>query len=106
MTANSPRDRFTTGDKICVLTMNPPGHIRTPRYIMGLAGEIVHDLGEFPNPEELAYGRSGIPKKRLYRARFRQKDIWPGYAGAAEDTLEIETYEHWLISAADPAASL
>jgi nitrile hydratase len=76
--------------------MFPLGHIRTPRYIMGHRGRICHVVGEFPNPEELAYGRNGFPKKMLYRVRFRQNEIWPDYGGAPGDTLEIELYEHWL----------
>jgi nitrile hydratase len=79
--------------------MFPPGHIRTPRYIMGLTGEVSHVIGEFPNPEELACGRNGLPKKRLYRVRFRQTSVWPGYAANPADTLEIELYEHWLAPA-------
>lgn len=96
---------FAVGDRVAVRRMFPLGHIRTPRYIMGLTGEICHVLEEFPNPEELAYGRNGLPKKRLYRVRFRQADIWRDYAGNPGDTLEIEIYGHWLIPAGDAAAS-
>jgi nitrile hydratase subunit beta len=91
--------RFALGDWVSVRRMYPLGHVRTPRYIMGLSGEICHVLGHFPNPEELAYGRDGKPEKRLYRVRFRQSDVWADYRGAANDTLEIEIYGHWLIPA-------
>jgi nitrile hydratase subunit beta len=91
--------RFATGDRVTVRRMFPQGHIRTPRYIMGLAGEICRVVGAFPNPEELAYGRNGLPKKMLYRVRFQQAGIWPDYAGSLVDTLEIELYEHWLMPA-------
>jgi nitrile hydratase len=94
MTAAGP---FNVGDKVTVRHMRPPGHIRTPRYIMGLTGEICHVAGSFPNPEELAYGRNGLPPKTLYRVRFLQGAIWPDYRGNAADTLEIEIYEHWLM---------
>jgi nitrile hydratase subunit beta len=90
---------FSPGDKVTVRRMLPPGHIRTPRYIMGHTGEVRHIVGPFPNPEELAYGRNGLPKKTLYRVRFRQTDIWPDYAGNPADTLDIELYEHWLAPA-------
>ncbi len=92
---------FAVGDDVTVRRMFPLGHIRTPRYVMGLTGRICHIAGEFPNPEELAYGRDGIPKKRLYRVQFRQIDIWPDYAGPPADTLEIELYGHWLTPAAN-----
>jgi nitrile hydratase len=70
--------------------------VRTPFYIRGKAGVIERILGAFPNPEELAYGRSGEPKQTLYRVRFRQPDVWPDYAGAPGDTVDIEIYQHWL----------
>jgi len=28
--------------------------------------------------------------------RFRQRDVWPDYAGPEGDTVDIEIYEHWL----------
>ena len=52
--------------------------------------------GWFRNPEELAYGRSGMPLKALYRVRFAQSHVWADYAGAPNDTLDIDLYEHWL----------
>jgi nitrile hydratase len=52
--------------------------------------------GHFANPEELAYGRDGQPKRALYRVRFRQGELWPDYAGSAADTAVVDLYEHWL----------
>jgi len=88
--------RFAVGSRVNVRRGNPPGHIRTPYYIRGKSGVIERICGEFRNPEELAYGRSGEPKRVLYRVRFAQKDIWPGYSGQVNDTIDIELYEHWL----------
>ncbi len=92
---------FAPGALVTVRRMFPQGHIRTPRYIMGLTGKISHIVGAFPNPEELAYGRDGLPRKMLYRVRFLQNRIWPGYSGCPGDTLEIELYDHWLMPAAN-----
>ena len=36
------------------------------------------------------------PYKVLYRVNFKQLELWPDYDGAADDTLEIEIYEHWM----------
>ena len=44
----------------------------------------------------LAYGRADHTLRALYRVRFRQRDLWPDYAGPAADTVEIELYDHWL----------
>lgn len=73
-----------------------PGHVRTPSYIKGCVGVIAQVLGSYPNPEELAYRRSGLPAPTLYRVRFNQIDVWSEYAGLAGDTLDVEIYEHWL----------
>ena len=88
--------RFKPGDRVKVLKAYPPGHIRTPHYIRGHTGEIERVCGAFPNPEELAQMRDGLPPQPLYRVRFRQKEVWPDYKGPASDVLEIEIFQHWL----------
>ncbi len=88
--------RFAAGDKVRVRKAAPPGHIRTPWYIRGRTGEIERLCGAFPNPEELAYNRTGLPAQPLYRVRFLQSQIWPDYKGAPSDTVDIEIYQHWL----------
>lgn len=91
--------RYAPGDRVCVRRAHPPGHVRTPFYIRGKAGIVERICGGFANPEELAYGRRGLPARTLYRVRFRQRDVWPDYSGRPDDTVDIEIYEHWL----DPA---
>ncbi len=91
--------RFETGDPVRVRFAHPPGHVRTPYYIRGRQGVIERLCGFYPNPEELAYGRPGRPAQPLYRVRFLQRDVWPGYSGAAADTLDVEIYQHWLEAA-------
>jgi nitrile hydratase subunit beta len=88
--------RFAAGEHVHVRRADPPGHLRTPFYARGKHGVVERYLGEFPNPEELAYGRSGLLKQPLYRIRFLQRDLWPHYAGSQDDTVDIEIYEHWL----------
>jgi nitrile hydratase subunit beta len=92
----APGHRFDVGDRVVVKRSYPPGHRRTPGYIRGKAGVIERICGAFPNPEELAYGFDGEPKKVLYRVRFLQKEVWPGYRGPAHDVIEMEIFEHWL----------
>ena len=88
--------RFAPGARVKVRRMAPPGHLRTPWYIRGRTGEIERLCGAFANPEELAYNRPGTPRQPLYRVRFRQRELWPDYRGPAQDTIEIEIYQHWL----------
>ena len=93
---DAPARRFNVGERVRVKRAFPPGHRRTPFYIRGKSGIIERVCGSFPNPEELAYGFSGEPKRVLYRVRFAQADVWPDYRGAERDALEMEIYEHWL----------
>jgi len=88
--------RFKTGERVRVMKSYPPGHLRTPYYIRGCEGEVERLCGAFPNPEELAQMRDGLPAQPLYRVRFRQQEVWPDYRGAAADVVEIEIYQHWL----------
>ena len=88
--------RFKAGDRVRVRAAYPPGHIRTPFYIRGHTGEVERVCGSYPNPEELAQMRDGLPAVPLYRVRFRQKDVWPDYRGSVADVVEIEIYQHWL----------
>jgi hypothetical protein len=94
--APAPDHRYKVGDRVRVKSVYPPGHRRTPAYIRGKTGVIERICGAFPNPEELAYGFDGEPKKVLYRVRFPQKHVWPRYAGPDNDVIEMEIYEHWL----------
>lgn len=86
---------FTDGSRVRVLDRTVFGHCRTPLYLKGKVGEVVSLTGAWRDPETLAYHKPGLPLRRLYRVRFRQTDLWPGYQNPA-DTLEADLYEHWL----------
>jgi len=88
--------RFRPGDRVRVRAADPPGHVRTPYYCRGHVGVIERLCGAFPNPEELAYNRSGLPAQPLYRVRFRAAELWPDYREDPADVVEIEIYQHWL----------
>ena len=87
--------RFQAGDRVRARFAEPPGHIRTPHYIRGKTGVIERYYGDFPNPEELAYGKDGLPRRPLYLVGFDQGDVWQAYP-AAGDRLYVDVYEHWL----------
>jgi len=89
-------DAFAVGQPVRVRLAWPPGHVRTPHYLRGRRGVIESIAGHFANPEELAYGRAGLPRRALYRVRFRQTELWPDYAGPAADSAVVDIYEHWL----------
>ncbi len=88
--------RFSVGAPVRLRQAYTPGHVRAPWYLRGRKGVICHVVGDFGNPEEMAYGRHDGAKLTLYRVRFRQGDVWPDYAGPAHDTLEVEVYGNWL----------
>jgi nitrile hydratase len=94
--AEAAEQKFVAGDAVTVRAVYPLGHVRTPYYIRGKRGVIERFCGVYRNPEELAYARPGLPKLPLYRVRFLQRDVWPGYRGQAADTVDIEIYQHWL----------
>lgn len=96
--------RFSVESPVCIRRAWPPGHVRAPWYLRGCTGIVCRVVGEFGNPEEMAYGRNDGPKLMLYRVRFRQIDIWPNYGGPPQDTLEVEIYENWLEEAGAEAA--
>ena len=96
MSTELAEPRFRAGDSVTVSARYPLGHVRTPHYIRGKRGVIERLCGSFPNPEELAYARAGLPRRPLYRVRFRQQDVWSGYQGNGADTVDVEIYEHWL----------
>ncbi len=83
-----------------MLELNKAGHVRTPHYIRGRAGEIIEFVGYFLNPEDLSVGITSGPVYPLYRVRFLLKDLWPDYARNPGDELCIEVYDHWLASPA------
>jgi hypothetical protein len=88
--------RYSAGQRVVVRKADAPGHVRTPYYIRGCTGTIERLCGAFPNPEELAQMRDGLPAVPLYRVCFRQKDVWPDYRGSERDVVEVEIFQHWL----------
>lgn len=92
--------RFRAGDQVQVRAFDAPGHVRTPAYVRGKRGWVERVHGEFRNPETLAYGAEGLPRKPLYMIGFRQPDLWPERERLAEsprDTLYVDIYEDWLL---------
>jgi nitrile hydratase len=88
---------FAPGTKVRVKNDWPetrgPVHIRTPHYLRGMPGTVVSQLGDFPNPEDLAFARPA-QQRPLYHVRFDQPAVWQ--EGRAGDELLVEIYEHWL----------
>lgn len=88
--------RFDVGDRVRVRSLDKPGHVRTPDYVLGHVGEVIQRCGLFLNPEDLSIGITHGPVVALYRVRFAMTDLWGGPARHPGDTLCIELYDHWL----------
>jgi hypothetical protein len=89
---------FKPGDRVRVKAENKAGHVRTPAYVRGKLGWIERVHGDFRDPEQLAYGRDGLPPQPLYMVGFVQTDLWhQRYAAESpRDRLYVDIYEHWL----------
>jgi hypothetical protein len=70
-----------------------PCHIRTPHYLRGETGTVLRHLGDFPNPEDLAFDRPAA-RLPLYHIRFALPAIW-GDAPNRDEIL-VELFEPWL----------
>jgi len=92
--------RFRIGDRVRVRADEVAGHHRTPAYLKGKTGVIERTFGAWCNPETLAYGKPGLPKRALYTVRFEMDEVWQGDGGySAADTVTADLYAHWLESA-------
>ena len=93
---------FAAGQKVRVKLDWPetrgPCHIRTPHYLRGAVGVVMGHLGDYPNPEDLAFARPAALCP-LYHVAFDQGAVWrdgPAHQGGAGVELLVEIYEHWL----------
>jgi nitrile hydratase len=95
------KTRFQVGDAVRVADRWPEAgparcHVRTPHFLRGRSGTVERVLGEFPNAEELAFGKPGLPKVPLYTIKFRETELWADGGFRLQDTLTADLYEHWL----------
>ena len=96
MSTIAHQTRFKPGDMVRVDDRDVAGHCRAPWYLRGQTGVIAEILGNFRDPERLAYHRPGLPRQILYKVRFKQTALWPAYVGSARDRLEADLTENWL----------
>ena len=94
--------RFKQGDRVRIDDRFEHRHHRVPAYAKGQVGVIERVCSlEFAQPEEVAYGKAGASYRPVYRVRLRQRALWPDYAGAVHDTLDLEIFENWLEQESD-----
>lgn len=90
-----PEASFPPGMAVRVAEGPPEAHCRVPCYLRGRPGVVESEIGVYADPSRLAFHKPGLPKRRLYRVRFRHDALWPESAKAT-DLLYADLYEHWL----------
>ena len=73
-----------------------PCHIRTPHYLRGETGVVTRHLGDFLNPEDLAFDRAA-QRLPLYHVLFEVSALWPDTKRT--DEILVEIFEPWLETA-------
>ncbi|HRF11474.1 MAG: SH3-like domain-containing protein [Candidatus Accumulibacter phosphatis] len=85
------------GDCVRISMRFPIGHYRVPLYVRGKQGVVKMILRPVAvNNEEEGYGRNAGIRRYYYRVSILLLELWPGYAGPAQDQLVIEVFETWL----------
>jgi nitrile hydratase subunit beta len=87
---------FRPGERVRVGTRELTGHYRTPVYLQGKRGVVLQHLGDFRNPEELAYHRPGLPPLALYQVEFAFDEVWPHAREPGATRIIADIYQHWL----------
>ena len=90
---------FALGDQVKVRVADVTTHCRTPHYLRGKRGVVARVFGAFPNPEQLAYHRLGVPYQPLYQIEFDFREVWGRAESEATKTNTVITadiYQHWL----------
>ena len=87
---------FTVDQPIRVKELNPPGHIRLPRYTRGKAGVITSDNGVYVSQDTDTSGRrlDDFPQ-HVFTVRFRSRELW-GTAGHDKDFIFVDMWEDYL----------
>jgi thiocyanate hydrolase subunit beta len=93
-TGNAPA-RFNVGDRVRVKDLPNLFYTRTQTFVRGASGTIAARTYEDLIPEDEAWNRDGAQREQFYIVRFRQKDLWEGYA-FDNDTLQTEFPDRWL----------
>jgi nitrile hydratase subunit beta len=92
--APEAKARFSVGEEVRTLNLNPSGHTRLPRYARGKRGRIERVHGVFVFPDANADGRGPSPQW-LYLVRFSASELW-GREGDPALDVSIDAWESYL----------
>jgi nitrile hydratase subunit beta len=94
-TVDTPQ-RFGKDQRVRARRMDPPGHTRLPRYVMGHEGVVVAVEPAHVLPDTHAHFQ-GENAQWVYRVRFDSAELFG--AGAERFALNIDLYEDYLEAA-------
>jgi nitrile hydratase len=81
--------RFSSGQRVRVKRMHPPGHTRCPRYVRGAIGVVQDVRGSDRLPDRAVYGED-VAGEPVYSVSFRSDDLWgPGETGSWAVALDL-----------------
>jgi nitrile hydratase len=86
--------RFSAGEEVRTLNLNPTGHTRLPRYARGKRGRIERVHGVFVFPDANAHGLGPSPQW-LYLVSFTAAELW-GHEGESALDVSIDAWESYL----------
>jgi nitrile hydratase len=89
--------RFSAGQRVRTLNINPTGHTRLPRYARGKAGVIERIHGAFVFPDSNAHFRGEDPRW-CYGVVFDGRELWGAEADPAL-TVSVDCWEPYLEAA-------
>jgi nitrile hydratase subunit beta len=85
---------FKAGDRVRCRNDHVATHTRLPRYVRGIAGEIVENHGCFVLPDTNAHGRGEQPTW-CYAVRFGAADLW-GKGADPRSEVMVDLWEPYL----------
>ncbi len=88
--------KFKVGDKVVVRDLPVLFYTRTQEYVRGATGEIAKVTYESPAAEDESWEGADLKPEWFYIVRFNLAELWHGYTGLGDDTLQTEIPERWL----------
>jgi len=86
--------RFSIGQRVHTLNINPVGHTRLPRYARDKRGVIVRDHGVYDFPDTVAHDL-GTQRQHVYAVQFTARELWGGTA-SERDTVHLDLFEDYF----------